>query len=795
MRVAAPDAVRRILSGAPCEGLAVEGDLDLQGISRPFVLPPRLRVSGRVLLSRSFVAELPDGLEATAAVEAEQCPRLTRIGRGIQAPQLRLSHCRALRTIDHAPAVSQLLALEGCIALERVAGPLRCNEASFKGCRRLAALPEPLAVRHLNVEGCTLLRRLPATLPSDISVTVDRDTALPYTLRFQVKAETARQWILTGRARAGLRVEGVLDLRDRVDLESLPDPLFVNGTLLLSGCRRLSRLPAQLEVTERLDLKDCPPSLGIPPTARVKQLTLPDGQDAAAQRPSRGSSLLNILKAPLYVYEVARFLNATSGQPVKRAAGLTPQDAARRVREGVSGPLIVSERLEVVDLPELVALPSPLWVQGDLILRNLDALRTLPEDLRIDGRLSIERCRSLEALPERLSVTGLSLAHCPSLRALPAEMSCAALEIRECEALEEIPASLQFRGLSVGWCKALRALPEELVVHELALRDLPALTRLPAAVTAVRLTFDRLPAAGALPARLRFDSATFSALPWLQALPEGLEVEHLRVENCASFRALPARLRVSENLAVTFAKPFEEIPPETIAYDIDCSDAPLLRSVPPRWTALRRLSLTRCTGVVALPDGLALVKDLLELRGCVGLQRLPSGLRVLRALDLQDCASLRELPPAMPPPEHTELGGSGLRSLPPGWENAALKWRRVPVTARMLFRPETIPISEVLGQPNVETRRIVIQRLGLERLSAATAPVLIDGDTDAGGPRELLRLALPGDEDVVMLKVRCPSTARLFFLRVPPNMTSCRTAAAWLAGFHDPSDYNPVVET
>src|SRR4029450_13296288 len=130
-------------------------------------------------------------------------------------------------------------------------------------------------------------------------------------------------WNLTGRARAGLRVDGVLDLRDRVDLESLPDPLFVNGSLLLSGCMRLSRLPAQLEVTERLDLKDCPPSLAIPPTIRVKHLTLPDGQGGAAPSTAKRSSLLEILKAPVYIYEVARFMSATSGQPVARPAGVT----------------------------------------------------------------------------------------------------------------------------------------------------------------------------------------------------------------------------------------------------------------------------------------------------------------------------------------------------------------------------------------------------------------------------------------------------------------------------------------
>jgi hypothetical protein len=32
-------------------------------------------------------------------------------------------------------------------------------------------------------------------------------------------------------------------------------------------------------------------------------------------------------------------------------------------------------------------------------------------------------------------------------------------------------------------------------------------------------------------------------------------------------------------------------------------------------------------------------------------------------------------------------------------------------------------------------------------------------------------------------------------LRVPPTMTTCRHAVAWTAGFDDPDDYQPTVET
>jgi len=40
-----------------------------------------------------------------------------------------------------------------------------------------------------------------------------------------------------------------------------------------------------------------------------------------------------------------------------------------------------------------------------------------------------------------------------------------------------------------------------------------------------------------------------------------------------------------------------------------------------------------------------------------------------------------------------------------------------------------------------------------------------------------------------------PSTGRQSVLRVPPDMETCQQAAAWVAGFDDPKNYRPQVET
>ncbi len=49
--------------------------------------------------------------------------------------------------------------------------------------------------------------------------------------------------------------------------------------------------------------------------------------------------------------------------------------------------------------------------------------------------------------------------------------------------------------------------------------------------------------------------------------------------------------------------------------------------------------------------------------------------------------------------------------------------------------------------------------------------------------------------DLVEMSCFCPSTGRQYMIRVPPNTATCRQAAAWIAGFDDPDDYHPVLET
>lgn len=136
-----------------------------------------------------------------------------------------------------------------------------------------------------------------------------------------------------------------------------------------------------------------------------------------------------------------------------------------------------------------------------------------------------------------------------------------------------------------------------------------------------------------------------------------------------------------------------------------------------------------------------------------------------------------------------------IAALPAALQQTPLRWRGVPIDARIAFQPETITAAEVLAADNAELRRVLLERMGYEAFLQEAKAKLIHQDTDPGGERRLLRVPLPDDEDLVCLAVYCPSTGRQYVLRVPPPMRTCHQAAAWIAGFDDPKLYQPIKET
>lgn len=381
--------------------------------------------------------------------------------------------------------------------------------------------------------------------------------------------------------------------------------------------------------------------------------------------------------------------------------------------------------------------PAGLIVQGTLNLSNLPKLSALPDHLTVDG-LDVSQCHNLHSLPAGLWVKGrLSVAGCKNLHTLPADLAgqeLNTLDVSNCPNLHSLPEGLRISGrLILSGCTNLKTLPADLTCYELVAHE-SGLVEIPAGIQA----------------KFRMD---FTDCRYLEKLPDGLQVNSLVLRNCVSLAALPNGLQ---------------------AYFLDVSGCVNLRE----WPLFAQLKVGRFMA-----------------RNCPQLLQLPVWINQLAQLDVRGCVNLTSLPEQLQVASWLDIGSTQIKSLPAGCQKAELRWNGVPINQRIAFQPETIQVSEVWAEANVERRRVLMERMGYERFLDEAKPEQLDQDQDPGGVRRLLKVVVPGDEDLVCLGVSCPSTGRKYLIRVPPYMTSCHQAAAWIAGFDDPSLYAPRKET
>ena len=107
-------------------------------------------------------------------------------------------------------------------------------------------------------------------------------------------------------------------------------------------------------------------------------------------------------------------------------------------------------------------------------------------------------------------------------------------------------------------------------------------------------------------------------------------------------------------------------------------------------------------------------------------------------------------------------------------------WHGVTVSKKVIERPESLTVAEILQQGNAEIRRVMIERYGLQRFIETSGAVEISRD-ECG---VLYRKELTNDEALVMVKVinstaEPDGTFKPYFLRVPPTMKTAREAVAW----------------
>jgi hypothetical protein len=318
----------------------------------------------------------------------------------------------------------------------------------------------------------------------------------------------------------------------------------------------------------------------------------------------------------------------------------------------------------------------------------------------------------------------------------------------------EAPAYLRVpETIELTWKKDLSQLPAGLQVDgELWLQDSP-IKGLPSGLTCFELYADRTPLKY-LPDDLRvMNKIILNECTSLEALPAGLETGRLDLRGCHALSALP------EDLDIFF------------------------------------LDIAGCTRLNSYPERGPSILGSFNMQGCTRLPGLPPWLQIVARLTISDCPAITQLPAALQVRTWADIANTGLSSLPDALKGVQLRWHGVPITERIAFAPETITVDEIIDERNVELRRVLLERMGYQTFLARSQAEIMDEDEDPGGRRQLLRMALPEDEDLVVLSVKDPSTARAYVLRVPPSMQNCHQAAAWIAGFENPGDYRPRIET
>jgi hypothetical protein len=116
------------------------------------------------------------------------------------------------------------------------------------------------------------------------------------------------------------------------------------------------------------------------------------------------------------------------------------------------------------------------------------------------------------------------------------------------------------------------------------------------------------------------------------------------------------------------------------------------------------------------------------------------------------------------------------------WSDGYALWHLhgVAVPCHVVLKPESITIAEINAEKNAEVRRIMIERMGWTRyLSEAGARIIETRRDDIQATTESLMETTDGAR---VLVCACPSTARVYAMRVPREIASCQRAQQWLAG-------------
>ncbi len=333
-----------------------------------------------------------------------------------------------------------------------------------------------------------------------------------------------------------------------------------------------------------------------------------------------------------------------------------------------------------------------------------------------------------------------------------------------------LPPELKVPTLVIDNCPNFESLPEGLFADNVRIRNCEKFSRVPKNIWVKHLSIEGCPSLTKLPEGLRLVEVTILGCLNLTCLTERFYCTRLRMPG-SQLRTIPADIAVEDTL------------------DLEESDQ--MTHLPS--LHLRRLSLRRCANLLQLPDELEV--ETLDISGCNRLRWQEFAFIQTTSLNISNCAQLDYLPDWLIVEGEIDIANTSLTGLPQGLKRCRLLWRGIPIDERIAFHPTSITMEEILRERNVERRRVMLERVGMERFLEAVDHRVMHADIDSGGDRRLLHFAFLDGEELLVLSVACPSSGRRYLIRVPPWMKNCHEAAAWVAGFDDPREYRPISES
>jgi hypothetical protein len=465
------------------------------------------------------------------------------------------------------------------------------------------------------------------------------------------------------------------------------------------------------------------------------------------------------------------------------------------------------------------SLPESLTIKGDLDLRQCQRLSRIGDGLRIHGDLLIggrlgevpfhqKRLQTDKQAPfflKKLSQQG----QCP-LEFLPEKLDVKGdLAVRGCTRLKSLPQQLKLGGsLLINGCHALETLPDPLVLNgDLCLIGCSGLRKLPKQLLARRLIvigcgIETLPEEMVITESIHIESCSQLQWPTRMDCLESGGLEQLTIYNCAAHK-LPENIVLRDRIHFVNLNTKELTSYLTAKLILirKCCDLETVSGIITT-SKLRFNNCTKLRKISELPQKI----QILDLTNCQSLEALPDSL-LFRSkwpdnneLILTNCKELRNLPTKMAFDGRLEVSGCGLTGLPKKMHECRVLWHGHFVPSEMVFYPETLTPQDILTQPNAEIRRLMLERVGIDKVLNDAKAVVIHADKDVGGDRSLLKVRRTErfrqqDRVFLYLRCRCPSTGREYLLPVPREFKNCHVAAAWLAGFDNSLEYQPILET